>query len=84
MEFFLQTLVKRGYASQAWLLAMQQLLMLLSTAAALQVGTACNVGEERRGYSAQRFGDLLTLFAEILRNREPNDRTQVWGWLVPS
>jgi hypothetical protein len=37
MEFFLQTLVKRGYESQMWMLCMQQLLMLLSTVAALQV-----------------------------------------------
>eukprot|EP00750_Incisomonas_marina_P033004 INCI9517.3.p1 GENE.INCI9517.3~~INCI9517.3.p1 ORF type:complete len:331 (-),score=33.88 INCI9517.3:810-1802(-) len=37
MEFFLQTLVKRGYATQAWLLVMQKLLMLVSTVAAVQL-----------------------------------------------
>ena len=37
MEFFMQTLVKRGYMSQSWMLGLQQLLMLVSTFAALRV-----------------------------------------------
>ena len=37
MEFFLQTLVKRGYATQRWLMVMQHLLMSISTVTALQV-----------------------------------------------
>ena len=36
-EFFMQTLVKRQYLSQRGMLVLQQLLMLISTAAALQV-----------------------------------------------
>lgn len=36
-EFFMQTLVKRGFMSQAWMLALQQLLMSVSTVAALRV-----------------------------------------------
>ena len=37
MEFFLQTLVKRRYLSQSAMLALQQLLMAVSTVAAVQV-----------------------------------------------
>jgi len=37
MEFFMQTLVKRQYMSQSWMLALQQLLMAVSTLAALRV-----------------------------------------------
>jgi len=37
MEFFMQTLVKRGYMSQHWMMALQQCLMLVSTYAALEV-----------------------------------------------
>ena len=36
-EFFLQTLVKKRYMSQRTMLALQQLLMLVSTAAALRI-----------------------------------------------
>lgn len=36
-EFFMQTLVKRKYMSQRWMLLLQQMLMLVSTAAAVQV-----------------------------------------------
>ena len=36
-EFFMQTLVKRQYMSQAWMLTLQQLLMAVSTLFALQV-----------------------------------------------
>ena len=36
-EFFMQTLVKRRYMSQRWMFMLQQVLMLVSTAAALQV-----------------------------------------------
>lgn len=36
-EFFMQTLVKRGHMSQTWMLALQQLLMAVSTVAALRV-----------------------------------------------
>ena len=38
-EFFMQTLVKRRYMSQNWMLALQQLLMSVSTVAALRVLT---------------------------------------------
>ena len=34
MEFFLQTLVKKGYLTQHWMLRMQQLLMAVSSIAA--------------------------------------------------
>ena len=37
MEFFMQTLVKRQFMTQGWMLLLQQLLMLVSTAAAVQV-----------------------------------------------
>ena len=37
LEFFLQTLVKKGYMSQAMMIGMQQLLMAVSTFAALHV-----------------------------------------------
>ena len=37
MEFFMQTLVKRHYMSQGWMLLLQQCLMLVSTLAALSV-----------------------------------------------
>ena len=36
-EFFMQTLVKRAYISQRWMLILQQLLMFASTVAALRV-----------------------------------------------
>ena len=36
-EFFMQTLVRRRYMSQRWMLVLQQTLMLVSTAAAVQV-----------------------------------------------
>ena len=36
-EFFMQTLVKRQYLSQEWMLALQQILMSVSTVFALQV-----------------------------------------------
>ena len=36
-EFFMQTLVKRQYMSQTWMLVLQNVLMLVSTVAALQV-----------------------------------------------
>ena len=36
-EFFMQTLVKRQFMSQGWMLLLQQVLMLVSTAAAVQV-----------------------------------------------
>ena len=37
LEFFMQTLVKRRYMAQWWMLLLQQTLMLVSTVAALQV-----------------------------------------------
>mmetsp|Transcript_27288 Transcript_27288/g.87446 ORF Transcript_27288/g.87446 Transcript_27288/m.87446 type:complete len:89 (-) Transcript_27288:2164-2430(-) len=37
MEFFLQTLVKKGYMRQGQMLALNQLLMLASTLAAVRV-----------------------------------------------
>ena len=43
MEFFMQTLVKRQYMSQRWMLALQQLLMTISTVYALQVLQAVHV-----------------------------------------
>ena len=36
-EFFMQTLVKRGYLAQQWMLALQQILMLVSTVFAAQI-----------------------------------------------
>ena len=55
-EFFMQTLVKRGYMSQRWMLALQQLLMAISTIFALQVLQ-----------SVHAFPALLSLALNLLR-----------------
>lgn len=44
MEFFLQTLVKKNYMGQSLMLLLQNILMLASTIAALQVLQSVNIG----------------------------------------
>lgn len=68
MEFYMQTLVKRGYLSQSSMLAMQQTLMLVSTTAALEVLEAVRLlpallsfalNMTRRGREVSNFGIVL-------------------------
>ena len=78
-EFFMQTLVKRKYMSQAWMLALQQILMSVSTVFAIQVlqsvhvlpallSLALNLG--RRGHEVSN--GLVVLGAAVaLGSRAP-------------
>lgn len=68
MEFFLQSLVKRGHLRQASMLAMQQALMIASTIAAFRVLAGVRAGPAllslvlnltRRGAELSNFGVVL-------------------------
>ncbi len=68
MEFFMQTLVKRGYLEQTCMLLLQQLLMLVSTSAAVQVLEAVRLvpallslglNFARRGHEVSNMGAVV-------------------------
>jgi len=74
-EFFMQTLVKRGYLSQSAMLVLQQALMLVSTSAALSVLVAVRAAPAllSLGLNLTHRGQELTNFACVL----------VCAWLLP-
>ena len=67
-EFFMQTLVKRAYISQRWMLVLQQLLMFASTVAALRVLAAVRLLPAliSLGLNFQRRGREVSNMAIVL------------------
>jgi hypothetical protein len=75
MEFFLQTLVKRGYMSQALMLLLNNLLMVVSTLSALSVlghinvllaAVSLSLNILHRGHELTNFALVLTFGMTLL------------------
>ena len=91
MEFFMQTLVKRGYKSQGWLITMQHLLMTISTVAALEVGmcwwcASYSRSEYRMGSmpiemlaTGRWFDCVFVLYAQSNSNHSVNVKVKAEG-----